>query len=234
MKYSRAFLCLALLAGSLPAFAALESAQPANGCKLPAFPATLRADGVTKGHVVIAVSIDAEGKVQDSLVLAYTQPQLARASLEALREWIFIPARLDGTAVPVQTELRFEFTREGVCFSTNSFNYISGRLSDDRGDAYRPSRMDELDHLPVKIAGNAPKYAPEAAKDGVHGRVQVCFYIDENGDVRLPAVVASGEHPYLAEQAVAAVRTWKFEAARMHGTPVLVAAAQDFDFGDVR
>jgi len=50
----------------------------------------------------------------------------------------------------------------------------------------------------------------------------------------MPAIATAGEHPYLAEQAVLAVRHWKFAPPTSKGRPVLVAAAQEFDFGGDR
>ena len=100
MNNLRSLLCLALLAAAVPAFAQFESARISSDNPMPQYPAGLTLSGITKGYAVVAVSVDAEGKVQDSLVLAYTQPQFARATLEVVNKWIFIPARLDGAAVP--------------------------------------------------------------------------------------------------------------------------------------
>jgi TonB family protein len=84
--------------------------------------------------------------------------------------------------------------------------------------------------VPTRIVGDAPRYAVEAAKQGVRGSVAVYFYIDEKGEVRMPAV-QTGPHPYLMEIAVDALKSWKFEPPTSRGRPVLVAAAQIFDFG---
>ena len=67
----------------------------------------------------------------------------------------------------------------------------------------------------------------------MRGRVEVRFYIDEKGAVRMP-VVASDASSYLAESAVTALRDWRFEPARQNGRPVLVAASQEFDFGSTK
>ena len=60
---------------------------------------------------------------------------------------------------------------------------------------------------------------PEAAKRS----------IDETGAVRLPAIETAG-NPYLMDQAISAVRTWKFEPITSRGQPVLVVARQEFNF----
>jgi len=237
MKTFRALFCLALLAAGVPAFAQFESAKIAPSNPMPQYPGALTLAGITKGSAVVALSIDAEGKVQDSLMLAYTQPQFARAVSEVVNRWIFVPARLDGVTVPVQTELRFDFTLEGAVITaniTNHFLFDGFENAADNAVTYQPVRADQLDTSPVKLFGTAPKYAVNAAKEGVRGKVHVRFYIDENGDVRMPAIATAGEHPYLAEQAVLAVRQWKFAPPTSKGRPVLVAAAQEFDFGGDR
>jgi len=236
MKTLRLAVSLFALAAALRASAVFESAQIAPGNPMPQYPSALTLAGITKGHAVVAVSIDTEGKVQDSLVLAYTQPQFARASREAVNSWIFIPARLDGAAVPVRTELRFDFTLEGAVITSNLPNHFMYDGFDnmaDRATVYQPGRINELDQPVVRIAGESPRYALKAAKAGIHGKVEVHFYIDEQGGVRLPAVTA-GTDIYLMEQAVAAVRRWKFAPPTSNGRPVLIAAAQEFDFGDAR
>ncbi len=236
MKNLRSLLSLVLLAAAVPAFAQFESARIARDNPMPQYPGGLTLAGITKGYAVVAVSIDAEGKVQDSLVLAYTQPQFARATLEVVNRWVFIPAKLDGAAVPVRTELRFDFTLEGAVITTNVTNHFLFDHFEGMGDnaaVYQPGHANQLDQPIVRVAGEAPQYALKAAKAGIQGKVEVHFYIDEQGGVRLPAISA-GTNPYLMEQAVTAVRHWKFAPLTSNGRPVLIAAAQEFNFGDAR
>jgi len=221
-----------LALATLPAFAVFESIQLHPDNDLPTFPPGLLAEGITRGHAVVALSVDSDGKLGECLVLSYSHERLARTAVDALKRWRFVPARLDGQAVPVRTELRFDFSVEGAVITSNITERFLADLFDGRGgrrDVYRPSRQSELDRVPAKIAGAAPQYATAAEKDGVRGSVEERFYIDEKGEVRLPCVEA-GPHPYLMEQAVAAVRGWKFEPPTSHGRPVLVAAAQKFEF----
>ncbi|HEY8994372.1 MAG TPA: energy transducer TonB, partial [Lacunisphaera sp.] len=135
-------------------------------------------------------------------------------------------------AVGARTELRVDFTVQGAVITSNiTERYlaeVAGRPLDTRF-VRQPCPRNELDRAPTRIAGDAPRYAVEAAKQGVRGSVAVYFYIDEKGEVRMPAV-QSGPHPYLMEIAVDAMKSWKFEPPTSHGRPVLVAAAQTFDF----
>jgi len=226
-----------LLAGLLlaaPAFAAnFESIQILPDNEAPVFPGTLVAQGITRGRAVVALSVGVDGRADDCLVLAYTNERLAKVAVDSLKSWRFIPARLDGQPVRAQTELSFDFSVEGAVITSN----ITERFQADmfgnmaeRRPVYRVFRRDELDRMPAKVAGESPRYATEAEKEGVRGRIAVHFYIDEQGAVRLPSVLA-GPHPYLMEKAVEALKGWKFEPPTSHGRPVLVAAAQEFDFG---
>ena len=233
MKTNHMLSLLFAVVGALPVPAAFQSVQLSPDNLMPQYPGSLLMSGITRGYAVIAVSIDAEGKLRDALPLAYTQPELARASLAAVREWQYIPAELDGVRVPVQTEIQFDYTAHGAVITTNAINHFFFDSFDNVGDTawtYRPGRPDRLDAPLVRVAGNAPKYALAAARAGVSGTVQVHFYVDEQGDVRLPAVAEVGD-PYLMEQAMAAVRGWKFTPPTIRGSPVLIVASQEFNFG---
>jgi TonB family protein len=234
MNAHRPLLLAALLAfAAVPAFAAFESIRIRSDNDLPRFPPALLVEGITRGHAIVAISVDTEGKLDDLLVLGYSHERLARATTEVMKDWRFVPARLDGQPVRAQLELRLDFTVEGAVITSNiTERFIADLFGNaiERRAAYRPCPSNELDRVPAKVAGEAPLYAVQAEKEGVRGSVEVHFYIDEKGDVRMPAVQA-GQHPYLLEKAVEAMKSWKFEPPTSRGRPVLVAAAQTFDFG---
>jgi hypothetical protein len=94
---------------------------------------------------------------------------------------------------------------------------------------YQVCPLDELDRPLVAITRVAPLYAAGTENIGMRVRVQVTFFIDEHGKVRLPAVPA-GTQPELADLAIKAMKEWKFEPPTRQGQPVLVAAEQEFAF----
>lgn len=228
-----ALLAGALLLAAVQATAAFQSAQLLPDNRQPQYPVALSMEGITRGRALVSASIDATGRVTDTLVLAYTNDRFAHNAVDVLKDWRFAPARLDGEAVPVQTEILFDYTLTGAVITTNICDHFLFDRFENAGDhrlVYQPGDARRLDAVPVKLEGAAPSYATLAEKEGVRGHVRVRFYIDETGAVRQPAI-ASPAHPYLAEQAVAAVRTWKFRPATERGRPVLIAASQDFAFG---
>jgi len=232
MNIIRKLLVLLALAAAARAGAAFESARFDPDNALPNFPGSLQLQGITRGDVLVALSISDEGRVADFLVLGCTQEALATTCREALPGWRFTPARLDGVPVPTQLTLKVSFSLEGAVVSGNALNHYFYDHLGSWGDGrlvYRLHHADEIDRVPALTNTLAPKYAREAAQQGVRGKVQVNFYIDETGRVRLPSVDAVPQ-PYLAEKAVAAVREWRFTPPTSNGKPVLVAASQEFDF----
>ena len=64
------------------------------------------------GFVVIRSVIDPNGDVVCAQKVVSSSDDLTRASIEALRQWRFEPATLDGEPVPVQYYLTINFRRE--------------------------------------------------------------------------------------------------------------------------
>lgn len=230
MKTLFALLTLLLVAASHAAGAVEHVAfNPAN--VLPRVPASLQMQAFTGGRVDLAVDVDASGAATDWLVLAASDDALVDTCLEVVPHWRFSPARVDGVAVPAQLEFAVNFTVDGIVLTSNMLDEVYVRtISGGTRVTARTRGMSGLDHAPARVSGSTPKYALAALQHGVRGRVQVRFYIDETGAVRMPAVDAGAE-PYLAQRALEAIRDWKFEPPTSHGQPVLVVASEEFNFG---
>jgi TonB family protein len=198
---------------------------------IPQLSPVMIAEGITGGELTVALDVSAEGAVTDCLVLRYTHPALVGPFEEALKTWTFKPARQDGVPVPAQCNVTVNYHAEGAVISQPSFIAIDRHLQHLFGHrlAYKSRLARELDRVPPAITAIAPKYARDAEKQGVKGRVKVHFYIDERGSVRMPAIEGDA-HPYLSQMAIEAVREWRFEPPTARGKPVLVAAVQEFNF----
>jgi TonB family protein len=231
MKRLLGFLAFLTLAAA-QAGAAVEPVKLAPDSPLPRLPASLQMNAFSHGRVVLVIDISAEGMPTDWLVLGYTHELLVKACSEVLPSWRFSPATLDGSAVPAQVVLTVNFGVDGIVVSSNALDEMFvrtlGGLEDRLVHCTRSAGA--LDRVPARVTGVSPKYAAKALQQGVRGKVQVHFYIDETGAVRLPSVDASA-HPYLAGQAIEAVRDWKFEPPVSKGQPVLIAASEEFNFG---
>lgn len=73
----------------------------------PQYPEQARQQGI-QGAVVLEVQIGGEGAVQDVKVVS-GPPELAQASIDAVKQWRFNPRRVNGNAVPMETRVTLNF-----------------------------------------------------------------------------------------------------------------------------
>lgn len=201
----------------------------------PQIPAKIRLTGMLEGRVVVGLSIGKDGGLHDALVLAATHQELVRPCLDAIANWHFQPARLDGEPVSVSLEVEINFSQSGAVISRTGAEMVRefmDRLGGRRPD-YEVCPPDELDRPLVPIRQVQPLYGVEDLQQGLVGKIRVSFYVDESGNVRLPSVTAD-THPVLSSIAVEALRNWKFSPPTRAGKPVIIAASQEFNFGGER
>jgi TonB family protein len=75
----------------------------------------------------------------------------------------------------------------------------------------------------------SPEYTPEAKKKKIEGQVTLAIVIDKNGDV-VDAKVVKGLGYGLDENAIAAVKVWKYKPAEKNGEPIAVKMEVTLDF----
>jgi TonB family protein len=188
---------------------------------------------VTKGRVRIAVCSDSEGRPVDWIVLAYSHRDLADNTSEVVRKWRFAPVAVDGNPISAQTEFDIEFRGPDVVSISPAMDqseFFFRNMGMERLES-RPATLSEIDRIPLLLNAVHPRYSTAARDEGMRGTVEIQFYIDEKGAVRLPAIKYS-DRIDLAESALEAVRQWKFEPPTRNGRPVLITAVQQFDFGN--
>ncbi|MEM1228893.1 MAG: energy transducer TonB [Pseudomonadota bacterium] len=77
-------------------------------------------------------------------------------------------------------------------------------------------------HGPQLLSGAGPQYPPQARAAGIEGRVTVAYGISVDGRVINARVVAAEPAGLFEEAALAAVRSWRYRAARSQGRAVAV------------
>ncbi len=82
---------------------------------------------------------------------------------------------------------------------------------------------------PTPLSMPNPEYTDKARKKKLNGTVLVAMIVTPEGAVRDPKVTKSLDKD-LDKQALAAVRTWKFEPATRDGKPVAVHVKAEVDF----
>jgi TonB family protein len=229
----------AILFGSLDAFAQFGAPdyEPmrADQRDLPAFPQKVLSQGLKSGQVRIAVQIDADGKLTDYLVTAYSHPAFVDGAVASVRKWRYEPARIHGSPRSAKAEYTFNYEAEGVVVVDMSIQTIPELLRmtiAPNSQAFTARTLGQLDRTPTPTKIVKPVYPRTLARSSKGGRVTVEFYIDEQGHVRIPSVdrqtIEANEE--LAAAAITAVEQWQFEPPLLKGRPVLTLAEQDFNF----
>jgi TonB family protein len=192
------------------------------------YPPSMLYEAIYSGEARIAISVDAEGKLSDYLVIAYTHEEFAKVAVLALKRWRYQPALVRGEGRASRAEIVFEFKDKGVIVQSLpgalERRMILGGLPDRY--AYAPCLVSELDETPLLLE----RVKPVVKGDGKPHTVAVEFYIDEEGRARMPAVERHSMDDHYAAAAVMAVEQWRFAPPLRKGRPVLVRAQQVFTF----
>jgi protein TonB len=84
---------------------------------------------------------------------------------------------------------------------------------------------------PTKTVDVPPKYTPEAARAKIQGTVQIRITILADGSVTDPVIMQSLDRVFgLDDNALAAVRQWKFKPATRNGVPIPVRVTANLVF----
>jgi TonB family protein len=95
------------------------------------------------------------------------------------------------------------------------------------GGAYRPGGAVSMPRLLAQVQ---PKYTIEALEQRIQGSVRLEVVVTRDGQVGAVRVLRSLDPRGLDEQAIAAVRQWRFDPGRVAGVPVDVIANVIVDF----
>lgn len=194
------------------------------------YPQMMTLNAIFSGEVRVAISVDPQGNLTDYLITAYTNTGFADVVVAALKRWRYHPAKVNGRPVASRTNLQFEFRDQGVIVQTLPGAIVRQAFFNGMGldehFAYKPSQLKDLDRIPTPVE----VVSPVVVSDDKEHQVTVEFYIDEKGQVRMPAVAREAADDVFAAAAVMAVERWRFEPPMRKGRPVLVLAEQQFNF----
>jgi TonB family protein len=161
-------------------------------------------DGRIQGQVALTLTINEAGDVDQAEVVS-GDPILAKAAVEAAKNWKYQPFIKNGHATKIQSQV--------------SINFVLPTQA-----TVQPGDSTVLE--PVKV--EAAVYPLPAINQQIQGRVWIKLLISETGDVEHVDVI-SGE-PLLAMSAVDAAKKWKFKPFIRDGKPVKVGGKVPLDF----
>ena len=196
---------------------------------MPNFPVGLRGIMAGDGEVVVAVTLDEQGEVTDSVTLLATNEAFSRSALDAVGDWKFLPAASE--TWPRREILQFDFKRSGVVTSLSHEEAAREGFASTAHYQISTVQWQELDSEPQRLAGTMPKVSKSALD--AHGKqaLVINFVIDTDGKVRVP-VAFSITDKSLATSVLNAVRTWQFTPPVHDNKPVLVEVTRALVLAD--
>jgi len=145
--------------------------------------------------VTIEVTISPEGKVKKVKAVSGKIDELKEAVENTVKKWAFEPYLINGTPVPVRTEITF------------TFNNTLDSYRDPNGDV--PVHLDQKTAQGLVVKRVEPQYPPDARLAHIQGAVELRVIVGEDGRVHGLHII--GGHPMLGPAAYNAVRQWTFK-----------------------
>jgi len=185
-------------AGKIPEYAPPDVLSASN----IAYPVNTQATGA----VSLLLSLDNNAQIQNMQPLRDTPP-LTSAVQDSVQLWTFRPAILKGNPVPSEISLTVIF---------NVFNPAGGAAYQSLVLApAQPANADAAQFTPPQI--NLASFAKYPAASVAQGTVVLDVTIGSSGQPKQIRVI--NDVPTLTQQAISAIKTWRFNAATFKGQP---------------
>jgi TonB family protein len=164
-------------------------------------------DRKVQGTVELKAVVLADGTVGDVTVTRSLDPDLDVEAIRATKQWKFKPGTKDGTPVPVEVAIELSFTlRDGPTYKVGA-----GVTA------------------PVVVREVKPNYPESVKAEGIRGTVEMEGTVEPDGTITGIRVTRALD-PRLDEEAVKALRQWRFRPGQKDGVAVRVQVNVEMSF----
>jgi len=185
-----------------------------------------------QGAVTLECVVQPDGTVGEARVTKALEPGLDREAIKAVKQWRFKPGTKDGKAVPVRVTLEMAFTLRDTptqpLFPVRPL-VPGGESSKGQPLAAGVYKPGDGVSAPVMVKEVRPQYNPEAMRAKIEGSVTLECVVQIDGAVGEVHVTKSLD-PGLDEEAIKAVKQWRFEPGTKDGKPVPVRITLEMTF----
>ncbi|MGC2742527.1 MAG: energy transducer TonB [Candidatus Angelobacter sp.] len=158
------------------------------------FPPELSVYEVTD-TVTIEATVSPEGRVKKVKAVSGKIAELKEAAKNTVKQWNYEPYLINGTPVPVRTEI------------TLNLDNTLDHYRDPSGDV--PVHLDQNTALGLVTKRVEPHYPLKARIDYIQGAVELLVLVGKDSHVHAVHIIKG--HPMLAAAAYIAVRQWEFK-----------------------
>ena len=191
-----------------------------------------------QGVVTLECVVQPDGAIGEARVTKSLNPGLDQEAIKAVKQWRFKPGRKDGKPVPVRVTLEVTFTLRDTPAAggaakpplfpvrplTPGDAGSAGQLEDAR--VYKPGAGVSA---PVVVKEVKPQYTSDAKDAKIQGTVVLECVVRVDGTIGDVTVITSLDAG-LDEEAIKAVKQWRFEPGTKDGKPVPVLVTLEMTF----
>ncbi len=224
---------------SVPPCKELRAAPEPQHMTRPKYPKKLLKAGV-EGNVELKAVVESDGKLRE-LTVVNGKPDLAALTRDAVRRWRFHPVLVQGKPVETVYKVRVRFVlllQEAIpdweiespkenTDATAGLPLPNLEIDAAEGTVYKMSEAGVV--APKAIYQPEPEFSEKARKAAEPGTVVLAVVVGVDGKPRSVKVLCSST-PDNNENAVDAVKSWKFEPGTKDGKPVRVVVAVEVQF----
>ncbi len=174
------------------------------------------------GEVLVQFEVTVEGRTRNVYALRSQHPSFDEAAVDAVEQWRFKPATVDGKPVNTRMRVTMMFSVEGLDTKPWTIERPK-KFSDQLPVAFHWETAPEL------IGYNPPVYPRQALAEKKEGTVNIAFVIDPFGNV-IEATGVGDSDPELQAAAIAAVTSFTFKPASQKGDSCFAMVAMEFRF----
>jgi TonB family protein len=191
-----------------------------------------------QGVVTLECVVQADGTIGDVKVLKSLEAGLDQEAIKAVKQWRFKPGLKDGKAVPVRVTLEVTFTLRDTPAAGGATKPplfpVRPLTPGDAGATSQPEaplvyKPGAGVSAPVVIKEVRPQYTPDAKDAKTQGTVLLECVVQADGTIGDVKVLKSLEAG-LDQEAIKAVKQWRFEPGTKDGKPVPVLITLEMTF----
>ncbi len=203
----------------------------------PKYPKDALRSGI-EGKVELRAVVAPDGQTKDLTVLS-GDSEFSQNALAAVRKWHFHPEVRQGQ--PVETTYRIHVRFNPMLREANSDVELESPLQEpppisSLAKPERPDLRPEIHHMsepglvaPKQLYSPEPEFSAKASLERQQGNVDVDLVVGTDGLPRNLQIACSSA-PDLNDNAIAAVKQWKFAPATKDGKPVPVEIVVEVSF----
>jgi len=182
-----------------------------------------------EASIDIAVLFDDEGKVDDWIPIRANDDLLVDSIERVIDQWEIDPMDDNGVAIWKYLEFNVNFTSSGTVVDLNLADSILAKFNLLKDDIHFVVPFSKLDNIPHPIDMDSPLVHSSLIETDSEGVLKFQFFIDENGEVRIPLLKESDTKLVVAGIVMETLMKWKFEPPTHKGKAVMTRAVIPFE-----